>query len=146
VTFGRKRVATLLAKLIVILCDFSPFPSLQSKVHVFLQPFLTCILNIDIHQRSVIALKVNEDARVKKKACNTDIEEEITGFEYASVRVELPMPDGARMFEAYCVVLFSGWLTYIKIYSLSLSLFFWGGGGGGYWALLLQTSVCWLLF
>jgi uncharacterized protein (DUF2062 family) len=41
---------------------------------------LTYSLNIDIHQRSVMPLKANEDARVKKKACNTDIEEEITGF------------------------------------------------------------------
>jgi len=73
VTFGKKRVATLLAKLIVILCDFSPFPLLQPKVHVFLQLFLTYILNIDIHQRSVMALKVNEDAGVKKKACNTTL-------------------------------------------------------------------------
>jgi hypothetical protein len=59
-------------------------------VHVFLQLFLTYILNIDIHQRSVMALKANEDARVKKKACNTDIEEEITVFKCAPDRVALP--------------------------------------------------------
>jgi hypothetical protein len=37
-----------------------------------------------------MALRANEDARVKKKACNTDIEEEITGFKYAPDRVALP--------------------------------------------------------
>jgi hypothetical protein len=86
----QKRVATLLAKLIVILCDFRPFPLLQSKVHVFLQPVVTYILNIDIHQKPVMALKANGDARVKKKACNADIEEEIKGFKYVSYRVVLP--------------------------------------------------------
>ena len=71
----KKRVATLLAKLIVIPCDFSPlFPLLKSKVHVFLQLFLTYVLNVGTHQRSVMALKANEDARVKKKACNADFE------------------------------------------------------------------------
>jgi len=68
----QKRSCNLIVH-IVILCYFSPFPLLQSKVHVFLQLFLTCIWNIDIHQRSVMALKASEDARVKKKACNTDI-------------------------------------------------------------------------
>jgi hypothetical protein len=36
-----------------------------------------------------MALKANEDARVKTKVCNTDIEEEITGFKYAPDRVAL---------------------------------------------------------
>ena len=78
-----------MSKRIVILCDFSPFPLLQSKVHLFLRLFLAYILNIDIHQRSVMALKASEDARVKKKACNTDIEEEIRGSKYAPDRVAL---------------------------------------------------------
>jgi len=89
VTLDKKGVATLLSKHIVILCDFSPFPLLQSKVHVFLQVFLTYVLSIDIHQRSVVALKASEDARVKKKACSTDIEEEIRGSKYAPDRMAL---------------------------------------------------------
>jgi hypothetical protein len=35
-------------------------------------------------------LKVNEDAKVKKKACNTDIEEEITGFNSFPYRMAFP--------------------------------------------------------
>jgi len=43
-----------------------------------------------------MALKANEDARVKKKACNADIEEEITGFKYASDMVTLPHDRGCQ--------------------------------------------------
>jgi hypothetical protein len=53
------------------------------------------VLNIDIHQRSVMPLKVHEDANVKKKACNIDIEEEITGFNSVACGVAFP----ARCFE-----------------------------------------------
>jgi len=35
-------------------------------------------------------LKANEDARVKRKDCNTDIEGEITGFNAIPYRVALP--------------------------------------------------------
>jgi hypothetical protein len=59
-------------------------------VHVFLQLFLNYILNTDIHQKSVMPLKVNEDAKVKKKACNTDTEEEITGFYSVPYRAAFP--------------------------------------------------------
>jgi hypothetical protein len=37
-----------------------------------------------------MALKANKDGRVKKIACNADIEEGITGFKYAADRVALP--------------------------------------------------------
>jgi hypothetical protein len=145
VTFGKKRVATLLAKLIVILCDMSPFPLLQSKVHVFLQPVITYILNIDIHQRSVMALKANGDARVKKRACNNDIEEEIKGFKYVPYRVALPHARRCQNAQSLlCCIIF--WVVdlcvHVCVCVCLLLLFFLLK----YWAALLQMSVCWLLF
>ena len=59
-------------------------------MHVFLQLFLSYSLNIDIRQISVMPLKANEDARVKRKDCNTDIEGEITGSNAVPYRVALP--------------------------------------------------------
>jgi len=83
-----------------------------------------------------MALKANEDARVKKKACNTDIEEEITGFKYAPDRVALTHARWRQNVRSLlCCVIF--WM--VDLYN---NFFL----GGGYWAPLLQMSVCWLLF
>jgi thiamine pyrophosphokinase len=51
---------------------------------------VTYILNIYTHQIVVIALKASENASVKKKACNTDMDKEITGFKYPLDRLALP--------------------------------------------------------
>jgi len=82
-----------------------------------------------------MALKANEDARVKKKACNTDIEEEITGFKYAPDRVALPIARWCQNVRSLlCCVIF--WM--VDLYKNLLFLM--------YWVPLLQLSVCWLLF
>jgi len=70
-----------------------------------------------------MALKASEDARVKKKACNTDIEEEIRGSKYAPDRVALTHARWCQNVRSLlrCVIfwvadIYNNLLLYIYIY------------------------------